>query len=78
MVALVGPCLCRENYSSHNIHCHHPSSSEVWCTLEPNTAYMQVQRQGKQLREGAGEGVGETKGRTITKMISSIGACYFN
>ena len=38
MVALVGPDLYSEDYSSHSIHCHHPSSSEVWYTLELNTA----------------------------------------
>ena len=76
MVALVGPGLYSEDYSSHNIHCHQPSSSEVGCTLESITAYMQAQKQGKELREGSGEGVGkvggETKGRIITNMISSM------
>ena len=47
MVELVGPDLYSECYSSHNIHCHHPSSSEVWCTLELNTAYILVQMLGE-------------------------------
>ena len=48
MVELVGPGLCSEDYSSHSIHCHHSSSSEVGCTLESNTAYILV----PMLREG--------------------------
>ena len=43
MVVVVGPGLCSDDYSSHGIHCHHSSSSEVWYTLESYTACVQVQ-----------------------------------
>ena len=39
---LDGPGLGSSGYRSHSTHCHRPSSSEVWCTLESYTAGQRV------------------------------------
>ena len=64
---LAGPCLCSEDYSSCNIHCHHPSVSEFWYTLESYTACVQVRTLGEGLVEGLEEGLhGGVRQQSIT------------
>ena len=59
---LAGPCLCSEDYSSRNIHCHHPSVSEFWYTLESYTVGILASGLREELREEKMAQVGEKDG----------------